>query len=397
MDLHWLKPLLGRPSPFTTVYLDVTRAEVAGEAEAADRWRSLRRTLERDGAPTEVLDEIGELFAVPTGGRGPHGRVIIADAEGVRVDRVLSAPPAQSVGVHGPLPALLPAIRSADEAVTALLVVVDRNGADLTRRSLSAAGEGETQTDSVEGGHDDVRKTRANGLERSSQTRAEDSWQRNGEAVAAEVDRRVREDAPDIVVLTGDLRAVALVRDALGQEARVLLVEVPGGGRADGVNEAAFEAKVAEAAQAFRHRRRQEVVDRFAAAQGRGENAVTSLDDVVEVLRRGQVSELVLHVDALSGALGERELFVGPGPLELATTAEDLAAIGVEGEGARYTADIALVRAALGQEAGVTFAEDGAADLVDGVGALLRWSDGSTPSEAVPTQSGDQARLRTVV
>ena len=26
MDLHWLKPLLGRPSPFTTVYLDATRA-----------------------------------------------------------------------------------------------------------------------------------------------------------------------------------------------------------------------------------------------------------------------------------------------------------------------------------------------------------------------------------
>ena len=36
-------------------------------------------------------------------------------------------------------------------------------------------------------------------------------------------------------------------------------------------------------------------------------------------------------------------------------------------------------------------------DLVDGIGAVLRWSDGSTPSEAVPTQSADQARLRTVV
>ncbi|RHA38989.1 baeRF2 domain-containing protein [Cellulomonas rhizosphaerae] len=397
MDLHWLKPLLGRPSPFTTVFLDVTRAEVAGEAEAADRWKSLRRSLERDGAPAAVLDEIGELIAVPTGGRGPHGRVIIADAEGVRVDRVLSDPPAQSVGVHGPLPALLPAIRSADEAVTALLVVTDRTGADLTLRSLGAAAEGASETEAVEGGHDDVHKTREGGLDRRSQTRAEDSWQRNAEAVAAEVDRRVREKALDLVLLTGDTRAVGFVRDALGQEARALLVEVAGGGRGEGVNAAAFEAKVAEAVTKFRATRRKAVLDRFATAQGRGENAVTSLDDVVEVLRRGQVAELVLHVDALSGALGERELFVGPGPLELATSAEDLAAIGVEGEGSRYTADIALVRAALGQEAGVTFAEDGAVDLVDGVGALLRWSDGSTPSEAVPTQSGDQARLRTVV
>ena len=48
MDLHWLKPLLGRPSPFTTVYLDVTRADAAGEAEAADRWKAVRRQLERD-------------------------------------------------------------------------------------------------------------------------------------------------------------------------------------------------------------------------------------------------------------------------------------------------------------------------------------------------------------
>jgi hypothetical protein len=397
MDLHWLKPLLGRPSPFTTVFLDVTRAEVAGEAEAADRWKSLRRSLERDGTPTAVLDEIGELIAVPTGGRGPHGRVIIADAEGVRVDRVLSDPPAQSVGVHGPLPALLPAIRSADEAVTALLVEADRTGADLTLRSLGAATEGVSSTDTVDGGHDDVHKTREGGLDRRSQTRAEDSWQRNAEAVAAEVDRRVRDKSPDLVLLTGDTRAVGFVRDALGQEARALLVEVAGGGRGEGVNEAAFEAKVAEAVTKFRATRRKAVLDRFATAQGRGENAVTSLDDVVEVLRRGQVSELVLHVDALSGALGERELFVGPGPLELATSAEDLAAIGVEGEGSRYTADIALVRAALGQEAGVTFADDGVVDLVDGVGALLRWSDGSTPSEAVPTQSGDQARLRTVV
>ena len=67
MDLHWLKPLLGRTSPFTTVFLDATRAESAGESEAADRWRAARRTLERDGAPARVLDEIADLVTVPTG------------------------------------------------------------------------------------------------------------------------------------------------------------------------------------------------------------------------------------------------------------------------------------------------------------------------------------------
>ena len=139
------------------------------------------------------------------------------------------------------------------------------------------------------------------------------------------------------------------------------------------------------------------MLDRFREAQGRGEGAVTALDDVIEVLRRGQVSELVLHVDALSQGLSEQQLWVGDEPLQLASSAEDLAAIGVSDGARQLPADVALVRAAIGQDAGLTFAEDGSVDLVDGVGAILRWSDGSTPSEAVPTQSADQARLRTVV
>ena len=89
MDLHWLKPLLGRPSPFTTVYLDATRTGANADAEAADRWRAVRRSLERDGASAGVLDDIAELVSVPTGVRGPHGRVVVADAQGVVVDRGL--------------------------------------------------------------------------------------------------------------------------------------------------------------------------------------------------------------------------------------------------------------------------------------------------------------------
>ena len=157
-----------------------------------------------------MLDEIAELVSVPTGVRGPHGRVVVADAEGVVVDRVLSEPPAQSHAVLGPAPALLPAVRAADETVTYLLVAVDRNGADLT---WAAGGtvrtEGGPETETVDGGHDDVHKTREGGLDRRSQTRAEDSWGRNAEAVAAVLDKRVAERSPDLVLITGDVRAVA--------------------------------------------------------------------------------------------------------------------------------------------------------------------------------------------
>ncbi|MDQ0374237.1 baeRF2 domain-containing protein [Cellulomonas humilata] len=398
MDLHWLKPLLGRPSPFTTVYLDATRTGANADAEAADRWRAVRRSLERDGASAGVLDDIAELVSVPTGVRGPHGRVVVADADGVVVDRVLSEPPAQSHAMFGPAPALLPAVRAADETVTYLLVAVDRNGADLT---WAAGGtvrtEGGPETETVDGGHDDVHKTREGGLDRRSQTRAEDSWGRNAEAVAAVLDKRVAERGPNLVLITGDVRAVALVREAVGQPTRELLVDVPGGGRGEGLKKGSFEAHVAETLAAYRKKRSDAVLDRFREAQGRGGGAVTTLEDVIEVLRRGQVAELVLHVDSLTSGLADRTLWVGPEPLQVATSAGDLASIGVTGGAEEMDANVALVRAALGQDAGLTFAEDGTVDLVDGIGAVLRWSDDSTPSEAVPTQSADQARLRSVV
>jgi len=396
MDLRWLKPLLGRPAPFTTVYLDATRAESAGETETADRWRSLRRTLERDGAPSSVLDEIGDLVATPTGVRGPHGRVVVADAHGVVVDRVLAEPPAQSSAVHGPAPALLPAVRAADETVDLLVARVDRNGADLLRSSHGARPDADAKVEHVEGGHDDVHKTREGGLDRRSQTRAEDSWQRNAEVVAAALDRRVAEQAPDILVLTGDVRAVALVKEALGRPGAELVVEVPGGARGEGVHPESFDARVGEVVAEFRLRRRDTVLDRFRQQLGRGEGAVTALEDVIEVLRRGQVDELVVHTGAITG-LTERELWVGPEPLQVAVDADELTSLGVGDDRRRMPAGVALVRAALGQDAGVTFADDGTVELVDGVGAVLRWSDGSTPSEAVPSQSADQRRLRSVV
>jgi hypothetical protein len=395
MDLRWLKPLLGRPAPFTTVYLDATRAESAGETETADRWRALRRTLERDGAPSGVLDEIGDLVATPTGVRGPHGRVVVADAHGVVVDRVLAEPPAQSTAVHGPAPALLPAVRAADETVDLLVVRVDRNGADLLRTSHGARPVGGAHVEHVEGGHDDVHKTREGGLDRRSQTRAEDSWQRNAEAVAAALDRKVAEQAPDVVILTGDVRAVALVKEASGRPVVELVVEVAGGTRGEGAQES-FDARVGEVVAEFRQRRRDTVLDRFRQQLGRGEGAVTALDDVIEVLRRGQVDELVVHTSALTG-LTERELWVGLEPLQVAVDEDELASLGVGDERRRMPAGVALVRAALGQDAGVTFADDGTVELVDGIGAVLRWSDGSTPSESVPSQSADQRRLRSVV
>jgi hypothetical protein len=400
VELHWLKPLLGRPAPFVTVHLDATRADASGVEEVAGRWRALRRDLERSGAAQGVLDEIEELVTRPTGVAGPHGRVVVADAAGVVIDRVLKEPPAQSTAVLDDVPVLLPAVRAADQAARFLLVEVDRQGADLTWSDGSGLRTAEKE--SVEGDHDELRKVKETGdgwRSRRVQMRAEDSWERNAETVAAELDRQVIERKPELVLVTGDVRAVPLLCHAVGTRTKDLVVEVPGGSRADGVNVEVFQERVAQALEEFRQRRREDVLERYREALGRGDGAVTSVEDLVTVLQRGQVAEIVLHEDVtLPGSpLAERTLWVGPEPLQIATSEADLTGIGVT-EGARtMRADVALLRAALGQDAGLTLALDGQVEVVDGIGALLRWSDDSTPSESVPSQSQDQGRLRDVV
>lgn len=400
MKLDWLKPLLGRTGPFTTVYVDATRNDPNGETEVLDRWKGLRRDLERQGAPLRVLDEIEDVVTTPTRVAGAHGRVLIADAEGVRVDRVLADPPDQSAATHGPVPALLPAARAADEAVSYLLVEVDRQGANLHWSDGTGrldAGDHEV----VEGDHDELRKVRSGDAWRldREQNRAEDSWERNAEIVAADIDKQVLRRSPELIILTGDVREVPLLHEKLGHHAKELVVEVPGGSRAEGTKQDVFEERVKSTLEAYRARRREGVLDHFRQEQGRGGAATTELGDVVEVLRRGQVSDLVLveAVTTNASPIADRTLWVGPDPLQIALTRDELEAIGVA-EGAReLRADIALVRAALGQDAGLTFAVDGSVDLVDGVGAILRWTDPSTPSESVLSQSGDARRVKDVV
>ena len=397
MKLDSLKPLLHHDGPLTTVCLDVTRGdEAGGDREVRSRWNGMRRSLEQAGAPAATLDALEEVVLRPTHVPGPHGRYVVASGTRVLFDWVLASPPARDEAFHDGAPSLAPAAAAIDEAVRYLLVEVDRLGADLHW----SAGAGEAPSDDVEhveGGHDELHKFGGGGwAHRRFQMRVQDSWERNAEAVAAEIDRAVAEQRPELVMITGDVRAVPLVRGELGKQAAEIAVEVPGGSRADGVKEDVFADNLHQVVQAYRERRREEVVDRLREALGRGDGAVTSLGDLVEVLRRGQVSDLVVLRTAGGASvarLSERTLWCGPEPLQIGTSKDDLAALGVQdGEGRELRADIVVLRAAIAQDAGFTFALEGSIDLVDGVAALLRWTDSSTPHENAPSYTADTHR-----
>src|SRR5690606_29270855 len=68
-------------------------------------------------------------------------------------------------------------------------------------------------------------------------------------------------------------------------------------------------------------------------------------------------------------------------------------ALGVTASDAReLRADVAVLRAALAQDAGFTFVLEGSLELVDGIGALLRWTDAATPHETAPAYTADSHR-----
>ncbi len=392
MKIDWLKPLLGHPGPFATVYLDATLSEQAADRDVGGRWNAVRKELARQKAPEAVLDAIEEAVLRPARVLGPHGRVVIADDTGVLVDRVVNNPPATTSGSWATVPALLQAALAADESVELLKVAVDRQGADFLR-----AGPGGKVHSTFEAPHDEIAKAGSTGVKRARiESRAEDSWDRNADAVAAEIERHVAETRPELVVLTGDKRAVPLARAALSAPTAEKVIEVSGGGRGGGVHEGAFAERVSEALDSYRERRRERVLAELRRELGRESNAVTSVDDVVAVLSRGQVKELVLAEEfgaAGTGPTNGRKLWIGPDPMHIAASRSDLEAIGVTERLEELPATVALLRAAVGQDAGLTFAPEGSVELMDGVGATLRWHDDGTPTEALASMSGDDRRL----
>lgn len=389
MKLDSLKPLLDHDGALTTVCLDVTKADEAGDREIRNRWSSLKRSLEHQGAPADTVEAIADVVLRPTHVPGPHGRLVVASGTEILFDRVLADAPARQEAFHADDPLLMPAAQAVDEAVRYLLVEVDRTGADLTWSGVDLPDE------EVAGGHDVLHKVRAGGWShRRMQTRVEDSWERNAGAVAAELDRLVARAHPEVVLVTGDVRAVAMLCDEVGKAVSDVLIEVPGGSRADGVKEDVFAARLHEVMEDYRARRRAVVIERLTEALGRG-GGVTSLEDVVEVLRRGQVDELVISQDAagLPAPLAERELWTSDDPLAISLRRSEVEAQGREPR--RLRADIALLRAAVAQDAGVTFAPQDRVALVDGVGAVLRWTDSATPHETAPAYTAVRRRRRT--
>jgi hypothetical protein len=262
-----------------------------------------------------------------------------------------------------------------------LVLDVDRAGADIeVVDELGATAEAEQ----VQGSHELLHKVPSGGWShRRMQARVQDSWDRNAAEVAAEVDRIVAEIAPAVVLVDGDPYAVGALTRALGGAAGGLVVRLESGGRTAGVDQDARRAAIGAALAEHEKRTRLALLDRFSAAEARQQEAVQGLSAVVDALRRSQVDTVLLHDDPTSTAT----LWSGAEPLQIGTEQAELADMGVE-DPVAMRADAILARAVYASGAALTLLDDEDPDLADGIGAVLRWSDRSTPHDAVPSMPG---------
>ncbi|WP_322920867.1 baeRF2 domain-containing protein [Nocardioides renjunii] len=358
--LSALRPAADVYGDVVTAYVDVSRTNENAAQEIEVRADNLRRELLGAGADEAAVEAVAARVVEQTGHGGETFRVVAASGGELVTDMVLaSAVPAQQH--QGPIAHLLELARAQADDVRYALVRVDRSGADITVAGTVSPVQREMTS---EGDHDELTKVKVGGWsQRRYQMRVEDSIERNAETVAKDLDRLAGNERIDLVLITGDPTSVASVRDQVGTRVAERLEALEHGSRAEGASDDLLDEEVEAAIQRYRSGRIDGVLDRL----GGGAKAV-GVAETVEALRRGEVETLVL----LQGALEDREAYVGPEPLLLGHTPDELTAFGVE-DPAPTRLDEAMVRAAIGQDADLLPLYAPVSLLPDGVGAVLRF------------------------
>ncbi len=372
-----LRPAADLFGAVATAYVDVSRTNEDAAHEVEVRAANLRRELLDAGADETLVETVATRVVEPTGHGGETSRVVIAHGGDLVTDMVLASvvPTEQH---HGPIAHLLPLARAQAEDVRYALVRVDHSGADITVAGTVGPAPREMTS---EGDHDVLTQVKVGGWsQRRYQMRVEDSIERNAETVAKDLDRLAGNERIDLVLLAGDPTSVAGVREHVGARVAERLEVLEHGTRADGADDDRLDEEVAAAVQRCRSLRIDEVLDRLGPADA---PKTVGVAETLEALRRGQVETLIL----LDGALDDRLGFAGPEPLLLATDPEELRALGVE-EPAEDRLDELLLRAALGQDAGLLPLHAPVGALPDGVGAVLRFS--TRPDANTDTDREDQ-------
>lgn len=331
-----------RPGPHTTVVMPIpTPGDPRNDLTV--RWHATRNDLAHRGAREASLQRLDELISAIE----PRGRMALltADDESAAWCWLARTPTPELLRVDT-LPALLPALAEAAHRGPILGAVIDRVGADvvgiehLELTSLSTViGEEEHVHRGAPGGWSQARYQRHSEL----------VWERNAALVATELAARAEVLGTDLVVITGDERATALVAEQLTAHPELRVRRVEAGGR----HEPGSPSRLHEAALAERQSdieaRHAELLTRLAEELGQNDLATSGAVKTLEAIATDRVGTLFVDLDHALGTSVEA------------------------GE------SDAIARAALDHGAEVVVTSK--LDVLDGIAALLRFPYPTRPVE----------------
>lgn len=364
MDLQFLRDLYKLGGPVASVHLDTSREDQDADKRIELEWRGLRRELEQQGADEATLDALQERLVAAPYVVGLQGEALFAESGRVVQAHVMAAPPTANRAELLPVADPLELVIDRDHRVPYVVVAVDREGAD-----VDAFGVGEhdpVSQHSFNGGTLHISKARAGGVSSAHyHRRTENLWDRNARESAQFVVEAMDAVGAELVLVGGDDKAAALLRDHLDGLSRSADVHTVSGGRADAGAMKSLRASVDQAVETAMRRSHKQVLTRFVDALSM-DQAVEGLPAVKEALAEGRVEVLLLAADRSA----DPRLWASRShPMLLAT---DPAGLGAAEDAFEAPAAALLLRAAAESDAQFTELLNGTrAD--DGVGAILRY------------------------
>jgi hypothetical protein len=356
-----LRTLATAIDPVASVYIGLQPPDPVTDtgADLGLRWKRLASQLTAQGADDATLAAIGRDLADQPA--SPARYAIFASRGSVVSHHRL--PSAAGVDhAHFGAPAdVVPLLAFRQKHPPYVKVVTDRTGADVTV-VLRGAVSGSTTV--VVGTDDEVERNAPGGFAQARyQRRAEDSWQHNAAVVAREVSQAMREVDAHLLLMTGDVRAVQLLRDQLPSAVRQVatLRQLSGGRRPDG-SSAFQDAAAADAVADVAAAETRALLERFDRERRPGRLAVMGVTATLAALAQGRVETLLVVDDPDD----ERVAWFGPdnpgaqkrnGPEDRAGRMVDVA-----------------IRAAMLSDAEVrVVSSEQARGLRQGIGALCRY------------------------
>lgn len=372
MKLGYLRPLYDEVGDYISVYLETDRAHENAEEAIGLRWRAASEQLAWQGASPDSIAAVQEVFDDP--GEAAPGRAVFARGGAVGFTGALDAAPRREIARLAPLPHVMPLLAQHRPPIPHLRVSATREGGEI----VAVGATGGEWRDWVAGRTWPVHKTKVGGWSQDRHQRsAEETWQENARALAAEVTAVAGRSGARHAVVAGDVRARGLLLEylpvALRQSVTLLEEEVAADSQA--MAKAADLALLDWADHDSRAR-----YDDWQAKLAHG-LAVQGLGETLAAFRDGQVSDLFLADDPSSVA----SAWIGPSPADVAASEKELLEWGVE-QRAADRADAAIGRAVAGTGAELHFlpgdlvetgdpaALAGIARPRDGVCATLRFS-----------------------